>query len=613
MTTLVIRRQIQVVFFSIYDNTPPLINVIDFTDNFNVPENEPFIMRWVQSDNIDISNHIFEYSSDGINYEILLETSDYAQLDSTILVSPVGVTNIASIKLTVSDEAGNIASDTSSFFRVTDNTHPVIDFSSSLNDTTVYTAGELILKWTSSDNVNVEYVNLDYRNGDESWVVIADDETADTQYNWIVPNVLTDELQIRVIAFDAVGLSDTSIVNNIKILAGYPIVENVFPSPGLMNWTNKEFKFDFSIALDTSTINANNISIISNHSDFLIPTIFFNDSTFSILITYDQGLATMDSIKIILSDQITSIYGYPLDGNQDGQGGGDYSIDYVTPMLADYDNNGVINLEDLSQFVIGLDTDNYSYELGPFTGEIPNVFVDVDNIYDIEDIVGFAMMWNWYFANNPSSFQSLADEGSISNIEMAHDSIFIDIPNGLSAYQVQISYEPCNVVINNSKKDNESELFLTKRSSEHGVYTIMATPNSRKIAIPIQIIGKNAQVSVSYKGMDTNGELHGQMTRSKNIENLPDDFVLYANYPNPFNPQTRIDFGLPVTGHVNLKIYDIMGREVVTLLNETISAGYKSILWNATNKSGQPVSAGMYFYALQVKDFMKIKKMVLLK
>ena len=89
--------------------------MIDFTDNFNVPENEPFIMRWVQSDNIDISNHIFEYSSDGINYEILLETSDYAQLDSTILVSPVGVTNIASIKLTVSDEAGNIASDTSSF------------------------------------------------------------------------------------------------------------------------------------------------------------------------------------------------------------------------------------------------------------------------------------------------------------------------------------------------------------------------------------------------------------------------------------------------------------------------------------------------------------------
>ena len=101
-----------------------------------------------------------------------------------------------------------------------------------------------------------------------------------------------------------------------------------------------------------------------------------------------------------------------------------------------------------------------------FNSNYSSDFVDVDNNYDIEDVVGFAMMWNWYFANNPSSFQSLADEGSISNIVMAHDSIFIDIPNGLSAYQVQISYEPGNVVINSSKKDNESDLFLTKRSSE---------------------------------------------------------------------------------------------------------------------------------------------------
>ena len=56
----------------------------------------------------------------------------------------------------------------------------------------------------------------------------------------------------------------------------------------------------------------------------------------------------------------------------------------------------------------------------------------------------------------------------------------------------------------------------------------MATPNSRKIAIPIQIIGKNAQVSVSYKGMDTNGELHGQMTRSKTLRIFQMIFVLYA-------------------------------------------------------------------------------------
>ena len=82
---------------------------------------------------------------------------------------------------------------------------------------------------------------------------------------------------------------------------------------------------------------------------------------------------------------------------------------------------------------------------------------------------------------------------------------------------------------------------------------------------------------------------------------------------NPFNPQTRIDFGLPEEGFVNLKIYDIMGREVTTLVKDVLSPGYKSSMWHATNKSGQPVSSGMYFYALQAKDFIQIKKMVLLK
>ena len=141
----------------------------------------------------------------------------------------------------------------------------------------------------------------------------------------------------------------------------------------------------------------------------------------------------------------------------------------------------------------------------------------------------------------------------------------------------------------------------------------MATPNTNHLAIPIQIIGKNAQVSISYKGIDKNGLIHGKMTKSKNIENIPENFVLYDNYPNPFNPQTRIDFGLPEEGLVELKIYDVMGREIITLVHDVLQPGHKSVKWNATNKTGQPVSAGMYFYALRVKDFTQIKKMVLLK
>ena len=233
------------------------------------------------------------------------------------------------------------------------------------------------------------------------------------------------------------------------------------------------------------------------------------------------------------------------------------------------------------------------------------------DFYQCRKVAKSVRILNWYFSNNLMGFQQLADEGAGISIETTYDSIYVDIPEGLSAYQIQIKYDPGNVVIQNH--NNENDLFLTNRSSENGVYTIMATPNSQKLVLPIEIIGRDADISISYKGLDDKGQLHGQMTKSMNIENIPDDFVLYPNYPNPFNPQTRIDFGLPEEGHVNLKIYDIMGREVVTLVNEVFTPGYKSIIWNATNHLGHPVSAGMYFYAIQIKDFRQIKKMILLK
>ena len=103
------------------------------------------------------------------------------------------------------------------------------------------------------------------------------------------------------------------------------------------------------------------------------------------------------------------------------------------------------------------------------------------------------------------------------------------------------------------------------------------------------------------------------MTRSMEVENIPDEFVLYSNYPNPFNPQTRIDFGLHEDAYVELVIYDIMGREVITLVDEQYTPGYKSIIWDATNQLGMKVSAGMYFYALRANDFTQIKKMILMK
>jgi hypothetical protein len=96
-------------------------------------------------------------------------------------------------------------------------------------------------------------------------------------------------------------------------------------------------------------------------------------------------------------------------------------------------------------------------------------------------------------------------------------------------------------------------------------------------------------------------------------ELLPDKFALYQNYPNPFNPVTTLRYDLPENGLVTIIIYDMLGRQVKTLINQTQNAGYKSVVWNATNDYGKPVSAGIYLYQIQAGEYMQTKKMVLLK
>ena len=94
---------------------------------------------------------------------------------------------------------------------------------------------------------------------------------------------------------------------------------------------------------------------------------------------------------------------------------------------------------------------------------------------------------------------------------------------------------------------------------------------------------------------------------------IPKDFVLHHNYPNPFNPTTTIRYDLPKDSKVQIMIYDIMGRVVRILVNEKQNGGYKSIIWNGTNDFGQEVGMGMYFYRISAGGFVQIKKMVLLK
>ena len=102
-----------------------------------------------------------------------------------------------------------------------------------------------------------------------------------------------------------------------------------------------------------------------------------------------------------------------------------------------------------------------------------------------------------------------------------------------------------------------------------------------------------------------------------NVDNndsfLPISYILHQNYPNPFNPVTKLRYDLPEQSHVNLIVYDIMGREIRHLVNSTQNAGYKSVIWDGKDNSGRMVGTGMYLYRISAGKFHSVKKMVLLK
>jgi hypothetical protein len=95
---------------------------------------------------------------------------------------------------------------------------------------------------------------------------------------------------------------------------------------------------------------------------------------------------------------------------------------------------------------------------------------------------------------------------------------------------------------------------------------------------------------------------------------IPAEFILYNNFPNPFNPTTTIRFGIPEASTVKLEVYDLLGRRVAELFNGSMEPGYQQVVWNAA------VSSGVYLYRIESRSvmnpknsFVQVKKMMYLK
>jgi hypothetical protein len=139
-------------------------------------------------------------------------------------------------------------------------------------------------------------------------------------------------------------------------------------------------------------------------------------------------------------------------------------------------------------------------------------------------------------------------------------------------------------------------------------------------------VGSHNFYAVAHNYVEEAGSGIASIYASLTVEFFPDvttevldshkmlmDYTLAQNYPNPFNPATTIKYSLRTTGHVTLRIFNLLGEEIRTLVDRQESLGAKEVIWNGKDNAGNPVPSGVYTYTLQAGEYHESRKMILMK
>jgi hypothetical protein len=150
---------------------------------------------------------------------------------------------------------------------------------------------------------------------------------------------------------------------------------------------------------------------------------------------------------------------------------------------------------------------------------------------------------------------------------------------------------------------------LIIKTTDGGVHWISQSNGTGNNLESVYFIDQNTGWVVGYDGAILKTTTGGAtFIEEEEIEEIPTSYVLSQNYPNPFNPSTKIKYSNPKRANVVIRVYDILGNEIETLVKEEKPAGTYEITWNAAN-----LPSGVYFYQIKTGEFIQTKKMILLK
>ena len=185
--------------------------------------------------------------------------------------------------------------------------------------------------------------------------------------------------------------------------------------------------------------------------------------------------------------------------------------------------------------------------------------------------------------------------------------LYLTLPDNTFVYELCIIYESGDLKF--GKLESRAEVQMTNNDTYQGKFSLLsAAETDTMIALPIFINNKTSDVTIQFKASDEEGTIISQMTQGFTLYMIPKEYELKQAYPNPFNPVNTIGFGLPTETQVSIIIYNLQGREIVSLVNDKMEAGYHSVIWNADSHA-----SGVYFVKMVAGEYINTQKLMLVK